>query len=58
MNIKISIDVPLTDLTQAKLHQIRRVATVLRSGGFNVTVIAPMDLAMSDELPIIDALLK
>jgi hypothetical protein len=43
MNIKIELDVPLATLNQAKISQISRVATVLRSGGFIVTVTAPID---------------
>jgi hypothetical protein len=50
MNIEIKLPVPITDLTQAKLHQIRRVATVLRSDGFTVTVTAPVDtMALPEE---------
>lgn len=50
MDIEIKLSKPLSSLTQAKLHQIRRVATVLRSDGFQVVVIAPVDDAGLVEL--------
>ena len=43
MKIEIKLDKPLTALNQAKLQQIRRVATVLRSDGWEVVVIAPVE---------------
>jgi hypothetical protein len=51
MDITIELSHPLSSLTQAKLHQVRRVATVLRSDGFNVTVIAPVeDIELEERL--------